>query len=130
MIANYLYSLPPEAGGGDYAQAGLPVVPWYMPSPPNMFVAVGPFKFSPYAEVMERDIDLDVLAQQLAEYYPGIPLYVHENFVLSTALAAAKLKPGARVRPIITSDEASLQVINAETVVRLWATPPTQGKMQ
>lgn len=131
MTAKYLYSLPPElkAGGGVYAEAGIPVVPWYMVQPPNMFVAAGTIRLSPYAEVWDREIDLDAVAQRLFEDFPGIPLQVHENYVMATALAAAQLKAGTRVRPLITSSEASIQVFNETTVIQLWTTPPTKGKL-
>lgn len=132
MIAKFLYSSPPnlKSGGDAFAPKGLPVVPWYMPAPPNMFVAAGTLKLVPCAEVLEQDISLDALASTLFSDYPGIPMQVHENYVMATALACAGLAPGTLVRPIVTAHEASIQVLNETTTVQLWTTPPTKGKLK
>lgn len=130
MTAKFLYSLPSaDNAGGRAMPEGLAVTPWYMTAPSNMFVAAGTFKFTPIAVVAEHDIDLDALASMLHADYPGIPVDVHANYVMATALAAARLKTGDRVRPIITSEEASIQVINTQTTVQLWTTPPVKGTL-
>lgn len=117
------------SAGGIAPEQGEPVVPWYMPSPPNMFVSTVSFKFTPYATVAELELDLDSVAAKLQAQYPGLPILLHENYVMATALAAAGLSTGTHVRPLITAESASIQVINSTKVVQLWTQPPTKGKV-
>jgi len=128
----FLLSLAPERGthdptGETYAGNGEPVVPWFPAPVRSVFLSLTSWAYSPYAIVSEPDLDPDVLAARLAAQYPGLPETLHNNYVLATAMAAAKLPVGTRVRPIITADAAHLQVLNDDTIITLWETQPMKG---
>ena len=131
---HYLVSLAPEKGADDtvgetYAGNGEPVVPWFPAPVRNMFLSVDSWDFAPYAIVVEGDFDIDAFANRLCEHYPGLPAVMHSNYVLATAMAAAQLPVGTRVRPIITPDTAHLQVVNEDTVLTLWEKQPIKGPL-
>lgn len=129
---HFLLSLAPEKGTDDpagetYAGNGDPVVPWFPAPVRSVFLSLTSWKYAPYAIVSETDLDPDELAARLAAQYPGLPETLHSNYVLATAVAAAKLPVGTRVRPIITADAAHIQVVNDDTVITLWETQPIKG---
>ena len=130
----YLVTLPPVVlpGGNTDAQptaGGLPVVPWFPAPLRQSFLAIGPWQLVDFAVVADVDIDPDALAQSLFEQYPGLPKVLHDNYVLATALAAAQLPLGARVRPIIDYDEAQVQVVDKATLITLWHEQPTKAPL-
>lgn len=126
---HYLVSLAPEkanaeANGELFAGNGEPVIPWFPAPVRNMFLSLKSWKMASYATVVEEALDLDTLVELLVIQYPGLPRALHENYVLNTALVAAQLPIGTRVRPIITPDTASIQVANENIVLTLWDTQP------
>lgn len=130
---HYLVSLAPEkdneqADGELLAGNGEPVVPWFPAPVRNMFLSIASWRFTPYAIVVSQELNLDELVNQLAAKYPGLPRTLHENYVLETAVAAAQLPVGTRVRPIITTDEAAIQVVNEDRVITLWTEQPTKKR--
>jgi hypothetical protein len=127
----YLVTLPPVVTKAQdvVAAAGEPVVPWYPAPPRNMFLAVTSMTAVATAVVADIDADPDKLATELHRQLPGLPLTMHQNFVMATALAAAKLKPGTRVRPIMDYYTASIQTAEGDTVIKLWERLPIKERI-
>lgn len=121
----FLVAIPKETVNDDkWATAREPVVPCFPSQSSGAFLAVPSFRFSEKAEVAETDADPDVLADELANEYPGLPRTLHENYVMQTFTAAFDSTPGTVYRISVSQKQAML--INdktAETKI-LWQEQP------
>jgi hypothetical protein len=121
----FLVSCPPEVQQtGEWAPAGEPVVPWFPATQENVFLSCSGFKRSLYAVVAEGTWDPDVLARALVDQYPGLPKRLCENYVLQTALRAAKVPVGTKLRIFVTRDSATLQPVGTDKLITMWDTQP------
>lgn len=130
----YLVTLPPVMLPGGNTDApptagGIPVVPWFPAPLRQSFLAIGPWQLVDFAVVADVELDVDALSQALFEQYPGLPKVLHDNYVLATALAAAQLPLGARVRPIIDDNQAQVQIVDKATLITLWHEQPTKAPL-
>jgi len=108
-----------------WAPAGEPVVPWYPATLVNVFLSVESFKQAPSAEVAEcPHLDLDFLAKRLAKEYPGLPLTLHENYVLATAKAAHHFPVGTRLQVLIGQNQTRLKPVGKDDFYTLWEKQP------
>jgi hypothetical protein len=92
-----------------------------------MFLSITSFLPALYAIVVEDQLDMEELSDKLFKQYPGLPLAMHQAYVLCTAIAVKELPIGTRVRVIQTYDTCALQVLGENTVVELWNKLPTKG---
>ena len=123
----FLVSVPPETitEKDQWAESGEPVVPWFPATAANVFLSVKSFRQSPYAKVVDyRDLDVDDLANALQKQYPGLPLQLHENYVLAVAMAAHAYPIGTKFQIFITQDTAKLKVVGKEDFHTLWEKQP------
>lgn len=127
----YLVTLPPVVTKAQdaVAAAGEPVVPWYPAPPRNMFLAITSMSAVATAVVADVDEDPDKLAEALHKQLPGLPLTMHQNFVMATALAASKLKTGTRVRPVMDYYTAAIQTADNNTIIKLWDSLPIKERL-
>jgi hypothetical protein len=123
----FLVSVPPEtvAEKDQWADSGEPVIPWFPSSLENVFLSINSFKKSPYAKVTDcPDLDVDDLANALKKQYPGLPIQLHENYVLAIAMAAHAYPIGTKFQIFITQDTAKLKVVGKEEWHSLWEQQP------
>jgi hypothetical protein len=124
----YLVSVAPEATGNDvkedWAAEGEPVVPWYPATLENVFLSVMTFKKAACAKVADIADDPDVMASRLAEEYPGLPLSLHENYILAIAKAAHEFPVETVFRIFIGRNSAKLQAVKSEDIHVLWEEQP------
>ena len=126
MKINYLFAITPEqvATKDEWARDGEPVVPWYPSTLNNVFLSIGSFKPAVHAIVETRDIDPDVLCADLCRMYPGLPDSLHANYVMGTAVAASKFKPGTKLRIIVEEDKATVYSLDGSQEYCLWEEQP------
>ena len=126
-MTKYLLASPAERAE-DQAPAGEPVVPWFPAPHVDAFLGVGSFKLSTFAVVgtLSDNLAVDRLVELLAAQYPGLPARLHENYVVETAVAAAKFDIGTKLRIQITNDSAAVTPVAGEirNPVYLWRKQP------
>ena len=126
---HYLVSLAPEKSNPEvekFAGNGEPVVPGFPPTN-NMFLSIKSFLQVPYAIVVEENLDMEALAAELHKQFPGLPLVMHQAYVLYTAIACKDLELGTRVRVIQTYNTCDIQVLGTDQLINLWQELPTKG---
>jgi hypothetical protein len=123
----YLFSVEPEKASDEdeWAPAGEPVVPQFPHAGTDFWISTASFKNAPTAVVEERDdIDLDVYAKALAAEYPGLPLQLHEEYVLRCAKLAHMVPVGSTIQVYITQNQAKVLVRETEEWIELWNKQP------
>lgn len=107
---------------------GAPVIPWFPAPPENVFLVIGEWTKVSSAYSRNVDIDLDKLAEELCQHYPGLPRSLHENYLLETAVAASTLPDGRRVRIFVDTDSAKIQDADTEDIRVLWVKQPVSAR--
>ena len=105
---------------------GETVIPNYPSGPPGTFISTESFQVcsSAYVELLSGErADLDAMHARLSEQFPGLPPSLHRTYVVETALAAARLGAGMKVR--VESDyDRTVLVTETRVSVPLWDKQP------
>ena len=123
----YLFSVAPAESSDEteWAAGGEPVVPQFPHAGSNHWLSVVSFKPAPAAVIEARDdIDLDAYATALAKEYPGLPVELHNEYVLRCGKLAHMLPIGSVMQVYIKPNSARVMVRDTEEWIELWKKQP------
>lgn len=123
----YLVSVKSEyvSDNDAWAEPDEPVVPWYPITSESVFLSISSFKKTTHAKIVElADLDIDALAYRLCKQYPGLPVALHNNYVMAIAKLAHMFPVGTKFRIFTDKDSARVQNLANEQIYTLWSKQP------